>query len=125
MIDFSNKPIFKLRKVSDEDGRDMVKDILIEGEDIIGSYRAIRDVVVFTDKRVICVNVQGLTGSKRDYTSMPYNKINVYSVESAGLLDLDSELELYFSGVGMVKFDFSGRSDIVQIGRMISKYVLK
>ena len=84
-----------------------------------------RDVVVFTDKRVICVNVQGLTGSKRDYTSMPYNKINVYSVESAGLLDLDSELELYFSGVGMVKFDFSGRSDIVQIGRMISKYVLK
>lgn len=125
MIDFSNKPIFKLRKVSDEDGRDMVREILIEGEEIIGSYRAVRDVVVFTDKRVICVNVQGLTGSKRDYTSMPYNKINVYSVESAGLLDLDSELELYFSGVGMVKFDFSGRSDIVQIGRMISKYVLK
>lgn len=125
MIDFSNKPIFKLRKVPDEDGRDMVSEILIEGEEIIGSYRAVRDVVVFTDKRVICVNVQGLTGSKRDYTSMPYNKINVYSVESAGLLDLDSELELYFSGVGMVKFDFSGRSDIVQIGRMISKYVLK
>ena len=83
-----------------------------------------RDYVVFTDKRFIAVNVQGITGKKQDYTSMPYKNINVFSIETAGVFDLDSELELYFSGVGKVKFEFSGASDIVQIGKIISSFVL-
>lgn len=99
--------------------------LLIEGETIIGSYKSIRDFVVFTDKRVISVNVQGITGKKKDFTSMPYSKISVFSVEAAGTFDLDSELEMYFSGVGRVKFEFSGASDIVEIGKVISRYCLK
>ena len=55
---------------------------------------------------------------------MPYSKITVFSVETAGVLDLDSELEMYFSGVGKIKFEFSGNSDIVQIGQVIASYVL-
>lgn len=95
------------------------------GEEVIGCYKSIRDHVVFTNKRIISVNVQGLTGKKKDYTSMPYAKIQVFSVETAGVFDLDSELELYFSGIGKVKFEFSGGSDIVQIGKIIGEYVLR
>lgn len=56
---------------------------------------------------------------------MPYSKISVFSIETSGTLDLDSELEMYFSGVGKVKFEFSGKSDIVEIGRIIGQYALK
>ena len=101
-----------------------VSGILIPDENIIGTYKGVRDYVVFTDKRVISVNVQGLTGKKQDFTSMPYSKISVFSVETAGTLDLDSELEMYFSGVGKVKFEFSGSCDIVEIGRIIGSFVL-
>ena len=99
--------------------------ILIDGEDIIGVYKAMRDYCVFTTKRVISVNVQGMTGKKRDYTSLPYSKVSAYSVETAGVLDLDSELEMYFSGLGKVKFEFTGNSNIVAIGKAISQYILK
>lgn len=125
MIDFNNAPIFKLSKVDIGSISDSVKDLLVEGETVIGAYKAIRDFVVFTDKRVISVNVQGITGKKKDFTSMPYSKISVFSVETAGTIDLDSELELYFSGVGKIKFEFSGKSDIVQIGKLISQYTLR
>ena len=80
--------------------------------------------VVFTNKRVIAVNVQDITGKKKDFTSMPYNKIQVFSVETAGTLDLDSELELWFSGVGKVKFEFKGSFDIKAFNKIISHYVL-
>ena len=83
-----------------------------------------RDFCVFTNKRVISVNVQGLTGTKKDYTSLPYSKVSAYSIETAGTFDLDSELEMYFSGLGKVRFEFSGASDIVKIGKIVSEFVL-
>lgn len=83
-----------------------------------------RDYVVFTTKRIIAVNVQGITGKKKDFTSLPYSKVQVFSIETAGVLDMDSELELWFSGLGMVKFDFTGASDIIKIGQLISNAIL-
>lgn len=83
-----------------------------------------RDFCVFTNKRVISVNVQGLTGTKKDYTSLPHSKISAYSIETAGTFDLNSELEMYFSGLGKVRFEFCGASDIVRIGRIVSEFVL-
>lgn len=94
--------------------------LLVPGERVISSYTALRDYVVFTDKRVISVNVQGITGKKKDYTSLIYNKISAFSVETAGVLDLDSELEIYLSGLGKVRFEFTGGSDIVAIGQAIA-----
>jgi len=55
---------------------------------------------------------------------MPYSKIQAFSIETSGVFDLDSELEIYFSGLGKVKFEFSGASDITQIGRTISSFIL-
>ena len=125
MIDFSNASVFKLKKTDASKFDSEMRDILIEDEKIIGCYKDIRDHVVFTNKRVIAVNVQGITGKKKDFTSLPYSKITAYSVETAGTFDLDSELDLYYSGVGRVRFEFKGSSDILEIGRIISKYALR
>ena len=124
MIDFKNAPYVKLKLDKTPKVKE-VSSLLIPGEKVINSYTGMRDYVVFTDKRVISVNVQGLTGKKKDYTSMPYSKVSAFSVETAGTFDIDSELELYFSGVGKVKFEFAGNTDIVAIGQAISTYVLK
>ena len=122
MIDFKNGSFIKLKK-SDGAGKE-VEQLLIPGENIIGSYKGMRDSVTFTDKRVIAVNVQGMTGKKKDYTSLPYSKVQAFSVETAGVFDLDSELELWFSGAGLVKFEFTGDSDIVKIGQAIGSFIL-
>ncbi len=122
MIDFENGSFVKLMK-TDSVGKG-IDQLLIPGETIIGSYKGIRDFVTFTDKRVIAVNVQGLTGKKKDYTSLPYSKIQAFSVETSGVFDMDSELELWFSSIGLVKFEFSGGSDIVKIGQTIAEFVL-
>ncbi|MCI8768173.1 PH domain-containing protein [Schaedlerella sp.] len=122
MIDFENGSFVKLMK-TDSVGKG-IDQLLIPGETIIGSYKGIRDSVTFTDKRVIAVNVQGLTGKKKDYTSLPYSKIQAFSVETSGVFDMDSELELWFSSIGLVKFEFSGGSDIVKIGQTIAEFVL-
>lgn len=57
-------------------------------------------------------------------TSLPYRKIQAFSVETAGVLDLDSELELWFSGIGKVKFEFARKTSITEICKLISGYVL-
>lgn len=124
MIDFNNSSFVKMSKVNPDKLMKDIQPLLVNGETLVGAYQAMRDYVVFTNKRVISVNVQGITGKKRDFTSMPYSKISVFSIETAGVLDLDSELEMYFSGVGRVKFEFSGASDVVQIGRLIASYAL-
>ena len=77
-----------------------------------------------TDKRIIAANVQGVTGSKVDYTSLPYSKIQAFSVESSGTLDLDCEVEVYFSALGKVRFEIKGSFDLVSFNKHISQYVL-
>jgi len=124
MIDFKNAAFVKLRPVNDNAFEKMIAPILVGGEAIIGSYQSLRDGVVFTDKRIIAINVQGITGKKKDFTSLPYSKIQAFSVETAGVFDLDSELELWFSGIGKVKFEFIGATDVSYICKMISMKVL-
>ena len=125
MIDFKNDSIFKLKKVEANKFEAEMRDILIDGEVILGCYQDIRDHVVFTNKRVISVNVQGITGKKKDFTTLPYSKITAYSIETAGTFDLDSELDLFYSGIGRVRFEFKGNSDILEIGRIIANYTLR
>ena len=123
MIDFKNSTYLKLTKVSPDVAKD-INPLLVNGEKVAFVYKSLRDYVAFTNKRIVAVNVQGMTGKKKDYTTLPYSKIQVFSIETAGILDLDSELEVYFSGLGLVKFEFSGNSDIVAIGRQISGAIL-
>lgn len=123
MIDFRNG-IFKLGKTTDDSMLIDLAPLFVDGEFVIGIYKAARDYVVFTDKRLITVNVQGVSGKKKDFTSLPYSKIQVFSVETSGNFDMDSELEIYFSGLGKVKLEFTGESDILEIGKIIGDFAL-
>ena len=124
MIDFKNADYLKLKPVSDKTYSGDISAMFVPGEEIIGTYQAIRDGVVFTNKRIIVINVQGITGKKKDFTSLPYSKIQAYSVETAGVLDLDSELELWFSGLGKIKLEFVARANVAEICKTISMHVL-
>lgn len=124
MIDFNNAGFFKLKPVNDDTFKKSIEPILVDDETIMGTYRGVRDGVVFTTKRIITINVQGVTGKKKDFTSLPYSKIQTYSVETAGVIDLDSELTLWFSGLGKVKLEFVSNTNVAAICRAISNYVL-
>lgn len=124
MIDFKNSAIFKLKPIEVSMVRDDFHKFLIDGESIFAAFKTVRDQVVFTNKRIIAANVQGMTGSKVDYTSLPYSKIQAFSVETAGTLDLDCEIEVYLSGIGKVKFEIKGQFDLLSFNKYISQYVL-
>ncbi len=124
MVDFTNKTLIKLKAVDNEVGKEVVKDIILPSENIISAFSSMRDKLIFTDKRIISVNVQGITGKKIDYTSMPYSKIQAYSVETAGMMDLDAELDITISGLGTVRFELTGSSDIKDICLKISEKIL-
>ena len=124
MIDFKNKNLIKLKEISVSDGLNAVKDILIDNEYIFIAFASMRDKLIFTDKRIISINVQGITGSKIDFTSIPYSKIQAYSIETAGLLDLDAELEIVISGLGTIKFELKSNTSIKDICAKISEKIL-
>lgn len=124
MIDFTNGSVFKLKQIDPAEIGEQIRPLLIPGEQMVAAFKAMRDYIVFTDKRLIAVNVQGLTGKKQDFTSLPYSKIQAWSVETAGSFDLDAELDLWFSGLGKVRLEFKGESDIRRLGQMVASYVL-
>lgn len=123
MIDFEQSDVFKLTLDKKPDLK-LVQDILVPDELIYQSYSTIRDKVIFTNKRVIVINVQGITGAKKDFTSLPYSRVQAFSVETSGTLDMDSELDLWFSAVGKVRFEFLRNSKVRELNRLISEYVL-
>ena len=123
MIDFKNAAFLKLKPVDDKAFLHLISPMLTDGEFLIGTYQGLRDGVIFTNKRLIAVNVQGITGKKKDFTSIPYNKITTFSLETAGVFDLDAELEIYMSAVGKVKFEFTGSTNVKDICKIIQKEV--
>ena len=125
MIDFNSNSVFKLMQINRNEMLAPINQFLIEGETVLDVFKTIRDQVVFTNKRIIAANVQGFTGKKVDYTSIPYSKIQTFSVETAGTIDLDCELEVYISGLGKVRFEIRGSFDIVAFNRTISEFVLR
>lgn len=75
-----------------------LKDVLIPNEEVDLAFKLVRDLVVFTDHRLIVVNKQGVTGKKIDYKTFPYKSISRFSVETTGHFDLDAELKIWISG---------------------------
>jgi hypothetical protein len=124
MIDFENGTFVKLSPIDPQDLAGELEPILVAGEQMHLAFKGMRDSVAFTNKRLISINVQGLTGKKRDYTSLPYSKVQAWGIETAGTFDLDAELELWFSGLGRVRLEFKGQVDIRTIGRLVGDHVL-
>lgn len=116
--------LMNLKSVSVSQIRPEVSEILLPGEDIIQCFQTVRDQVLFTSKRVFVVNVQGITGKKVSYYSYPYSKVQYFGIETAGVLDIDSELVLVFSDGNRLQFDFKAGVNIKGICAGISKYIL-
>lgn len=124
MIDFNNSSVFKLNPCNPGDVAGEIIPLFVQGEELLAAFKGVRDYVVFTNKRLIAVNIQGITGKKRDYTSLPYSKIQAFSVETSGTFDLDSELDLWFSGLGKVRLEFKGNADVRALSQLIASFVL-
>ncbi|MEU6860793.1 PH domain-containing protein [Glycomyces sp. NPDC046736] len=120
MIDFKNGSVFKLKLTEKPGFANEVQPLLVDDEEVALVFEGVRDFVVFTNKRIIAVNVQGITGRKRDYSILPYSKIQAYSVETDGLMDNDGELDLWFSGLGKVRFEFKENVDLPAIAKHIA-----
>ena len=100
-------------------------EILCEGEHIECAFSHIRDKWVFTNKRLILQDTQGLTGKKKEYLSIPYHSVEYFSIETAGSFDEDAELKIWVKGMGTpVEVEFSRGQNILEIERMLAKYVL-
>lgn len=100
--------------------------ILLEGEAVELAFLIIRDFFVFTERRMIMVDVQGITGSKVDYMSVPYRAIVRYSVETSGTIDLDAEIKIWVSGSpNPIEKSLKKGSDIRGIQRALTLAVCK
>ncbi|MBQ3791649.1 MAG: PH domain-containing protein [Clostridia bacterium] len=126
MINFNRDSVFNLKPIEKEEIRPEVSLMLTEGEEFVQAFKTIRDQLLFTNKRIIAVNVQGVTGTRVSYTSLPYSKVQYFTVQTPGLLEIvsDSELILDFSDGFRAVFEVRGDCDISKIGRMIADYTL-
>ena len=107
------------REAAEEYGR-----LLGQGETIHAAYLLIRDAILFTDRRLILVDKQGLTGKKVEYHTIPYRSITHFSVETAGTFDLDAELKIYVSGSSMpFQKQFGKGVDIYEVQALLTAYV--
>lgn len=103
---------------------DVYGHVLGNGEQVLMEFKSFRDVCVITDRKIIAVNVQGLTGKKKEVLVLPYSKMTAYAVESSGTFDLDAELKVWSSGIGLVSFEFvKGTVDIRQIAHVLADYI--
>lgn len=126
-VNFNENSAWNLRPISVDAVRADVNGLLIDGEEAVMAFQTVRDQLIFTNKRIIAVDVQGITGKRKSFSSMPYAKIQYFSIQTPGFMEMipDSELFVMFSNTFTAKFEFKGNVDIGRIGRMISEYVLQ
>jgi hypothetical protein len=110
-------------KVDPTDGQELFDNLLADDEEILLSYKHRRDRVIFTDRKIIAIDIQGLTGKKKEFRVFPYTKITSFAVETAGTFDLDSDFRIWVSGVGVFEVKFGSSINIKEIGALLSDKV--
>lgn len=100
-----------------------VVELLVPGEQPVAAYRTFRDSAIFTTKRLIVRDAQGITGKKVEVYSLPYSAINMWSSENAGKFDLDAELELW-TRAGHIKIKVGKKADSRRLDMLIAHSVL-
>lgn len=102
-----------------------LQQLLSPGETVRSAYAVIRDLLVFTTKRLILVDKQGLTGKKREYVSIPYRSVERFSMETTGHFDLDAELKIWVRGqTDPISKTFRDDKNIYDVYRALSEYVI-
>lgn len=100
--------------------------LLVEGEQIEIGFKLFRDTFMFTNKRLVLIDVQGISGSKAEYKSLPYKNISRFSLETAGTFDLDAELKIWISSEDFpsVSKKFNKSIDVYEVQRYLAEKVL-
>ena len=99
--------------------------LLAEGETIEVGFAVFRDTFIFTDKRLMIVDIQGMTGKKIEYLSIPYSKITKFSIETSGRFDLDAELKIWVgSDPSPIQKKFNKKVNIYDLQRVLAQFTL-
>ncbi len=118
-----------LGNASEIDAKKLAKEfesILAEGEQIEKAFKLVRDLFVFTDKRLVLVDKQGATGKKVEYHSIPYRSISHFSVETAGHFELDSDLKIWISSHRTpIERKIKRGANIIAVQKTLAQYILK
>lgn len=102
-------------------------DLFIEGEEVESCFKLIRDIFIFTNKRLILIDKQGLTGRKTEYLSLTYKSISRFSIETAGTFDLDAELKIWISSESQptISKRFNKSVNVYDVQRVLAQNVLQ
>lgn len=121
-----NKILGNASEVSAEKLQEKYGRLLMENEQIELGFKLLRDVFMFTDKRLILIDVQGITGSKVEYKSLPYKNVSRFSLETAGTFDLDAELKIWISSENTptVSKKFNKSIDVYQVQKYLAEKVM-
>lgn len=112
-------------EMSPEEAARELGPMLIEDEEVEMAFKVIRDMMIFTNKRLIMIDKQGVTGKKTEYLSIPYKNIRLFSIESAGFFDADSELNIWVAGLSEpISKEFGRDSNVQDIYQLLSFYTL-
>ncbi|MBO0460604.1 MULTISPECIES: PH domain-containing protein [Enterococcus] len=103
-----------------------VQEILIPTEQVELAFKLVRDLIIFTDRRMIIVDKQGMTGKKSEYKSIPYRSISRFSIETSGHFDLDAELKIWISSAELPAESLQFRKDknIIAVQQALAAAVL-
>ena len=100
-----------------------IEPFLLDDEKIESAYKIFRDMIIFTERRMITVDVQGITGKKKDFKSFPYKNIQSFSVETAGTFDMDAELKIWVShSKDPIEFQFKKGDSIFDVQKSLVKH---
>lgn len=103
---------------------DDTETLLIDNEQVICAYKTIRDIALFTNKRLIVRDSQGITGKKIETYTLPYSSIVMYSTENAGkFLDINSEVELW-TKAGHIKINLNKTANVSKIDKILAEAIL-
>ena len=125
-INFNKDSVINLKPMDTAAVNPMIKRMLTQNESVVAAFKTIRDQLVFTNKRIISVDSQGITGKRTSLASLPYKTIQYYSIQTPGFIELvpDAELEISFANGATTKFEFKGNVDIAALDRTISNFAL-
>ena len=116
--------IFNASSVAEDVAHQKFAFVFRSDETVEFAFKTIRDYIMFTNKRLITTNAQGITGSKVKYSSYPYRSITSFSVQTAGTFDLDCEIKISVSGRLPIELDLSRGANVTELQRFLAEQIV-
>ncbi len=117
------RKIAPLNRIAQGANFDLYGFLITKDEDVLLECKSIRDIVVFTSKKVIAIDIHGLAEKKKEFLALNYSRISAYSVESDESWELDAQCKLWASGIGRVEFEFMKGTDVREIASILANKV--